>query len=565
MAFTEIKNEVSGGGSQKPIKQSGFVEVEVQRVLPEGSGDLPSYFDQIVANFDDRMDNQRKLTKSWKAGEMDSNTGLKLGPFSEEGSLDDMLGDFSYNAQSAMKTGSGTVIDVLGVAIGAAIDGVQLTMPVTTKAISDVVSAGWDFTMNTEGGQEAQEAFASGAEGYKKFKKENPNKASLFEGVVNTAIVFSPVRGFGKKLGPIEGSELATKYSNKLISSSLKSQTNEKNAILKKMLAPDATKKEILQGAEVKPITALNGATLELNTSQNQVLEYLTNLKGINPKKGPTHVNIGINKSQKLLNDEIGKILAQYKDVKIPIQSTQGKINYNIAQIMDGFPSLKSDKQIATTIKNYVAEANKILKNQKDSSPRGIHNARIEFDIFMKNEVNAGVLSAEATGLNSAIAKAIRNGMNSSIDGALPALNSVASRRISQNLNYRGLELIAPKVAKEGGKLSNFLQNVFRVNRTRATASSAAVLMGGGAFGSKVLGFTALSLGGVATIAGLTALAVKGTMSPTTRKALGVLLREGDLAIKNTVNSEMKKSLLTGKVLVADLLKNATVEKEQEQ
>ena len=183
----------------------------------------------------------------------------------------------------------------------------------------------------------------------------------------------------------------------------------------------------------------------------------------------------------------------------------------------------------------------------------------------MKNEVNAGVLSAEATGLNSAIAKAIRNGMNSSIDGALPALNSVASRRISQNLNYRGLELIAPKVAKEGGKLSNFLQNVFRVNRTRATASSAAVLMGGGAFGSKGLGFTALSLGGVATIAGLTALAVKGTMSPTTRKALGVLLREGDLAIKNTVNSEMKKSLLTGKVLVADLLKNATVEKEQEQ
>ena len=565
MAFTEIKNEVSGGGAQEPIKQSRFVEVEVQRVLPSGSGDLPSYFDQIVANFDDRMDNQRKLTKSWKAGEMDSNTGLKLGPFSEEGSLDDMLGDLSYNAQSAMKTGSGTVIDVLGVAIGAAIDGVQLTMPVTTKAISDVVSAGWDFTMNTEGGQEAQEAYASGEKEYKKWKKENPNKASLFEGVVNTAIVFSPVRGFGKKLGPIEGSELATKYSNKLISSSLKSQTNEKNAILKKMLAPDATKKEILQGAEVKPITALTGPTLELNTGQNQVLEYLTNLKGIDPKKGPTHVNIAINKSQKSLNDEIGKILTQYKDVKIPIQSTQGKINYNIAQIMDGFPSLKSDKQIATTIKNYVAEANKILKNQKDSSPRGIHNARIEFDIFMKNEVNAGVLSAEATGLNSAIAKAIRNGMNSSIDGALPKLNSVASRRISQNLNYRGLELIAPKVAKEGGKLSNFLQNVFRVNRTRATASSAAVLMGGGAFGSKVLGFTALSLGGVATIAGLTALAVKGTMSPTTRKALGVLLREGDLAIKNTVNSEMKKSLLTGKVLVADLLKNATVEKEQEQ
>mgnify|MGYP000029342766 CR=1 FL=1 len=559
MAFTEIKREnnniVNTGG------QSGFVEIDIPRIAAEGSEDIPGYLDQIVQNFGKRMKNQEKLTKSWKAGEMDSNTGLKLGPFSEEGSLDDMLGDFSYNAQSAMKTGSGTVLDVVGVGVGAVIDGIQVTMPVTSEAIKDVVSYSWDWTMNTEGGQEAQKAFAGTEVVYKKWKKENPNLASLFEGVVNTFMVFGPVR-FKNKVGPVEGSKLSSIVSDKVISSGVKSQAKEKRIILERMLAPKVTENKVLAGNQAVDSSALSGPKLQFTIPQNEVLDYLVTLKGVNPKKGPTNTNIAINKSQIKLVDEISKILTQHKDLKIPIKSTEGKINYNISQAMEGFPSLKSNASINNSINLYKQEAKKILLKHK-SNPQGVHNARIEFDRFMKNELNSGVLSQEAKGLNSTLAKAIRNGMNSSIDDVLPSTFSIASRRKQQNLNYRAIELLAPKIANQGADLAHFFQNITRVNKSRATAASAGVLMGSAV--TPYLGYTVMGIGTAVSIAALTNILVRGAVSGEARVALGVILREADKAIKNTVNYEMKKSLLSGKALVVDLLNNSESEKKQEQ
>jgi len=559
MAFTEIKREnnniVNTGG------QSGFVEIDIPRIAAEGSEDIPGYLDQIVQNFGKRMKNQEKLTKSWKAGEMDSNTGLKLGPFSEEGSLDDMLGDFSYNAQSAMKTGSGTVLDVVGVGVGAVIDGIQVTMPVTSEAIKDVVSYSWDWTMNTEGGQEAQKAFAGTEVVYKKWKKENPNLASLFEGVVNTFMVFGPVR-FKNKVGPVEGSKLSSIVSDKIISSGVKSQAKEKRIILERMLAPKVTENKVLAGNQAVDSSALSGPKLQFTIPQNEVLDYLVTLKGVNPKKGPTNTNIAINKSQIKLVDEISKILTQHKDLKIPIKSTEGKINYNISQAMEGFPSLKSNASINNSINLYKQEAKKILLKHK-SNPQGVHNARIEFDRFMKNELNSGVLSQEAKGLNSTLAKAIRNGMNSSIDDVLPSTFSIASRRKQQNLNYRAIELLAPKIANQGADLAHFFQNITRVNKSRATAASAGVLMGSAV--TPYLGYTVMGIGTAVSIAALTNILVRGAVSGEARVALGVILREADKAIKNTVNYEMKKSLLSGKALVVDLLNNSESEKKQEQ
>ena len=559
MAFTEIKREnnniVNTGG------QSGFVEIDIPRIAAEGSEDIPGYLDQIVQNFGKRMKNQDKLTKRWKAGEMDSNTGLKLGPFSEEGSLDDMLGDFSYNAQSAMKTGSGTVLDVVGVGVGAVIDGIQVTMPVTSEAIKDVVSYSWDWTMNTEGGQEAQKAFAGTEVVYKKWKKENPNLASLFEGVVNTFMVFGPVR-FKNKVGPVEGSKLSSIVSDKLISSGVKSQKKEKRIILERMLAPKVTENKVLAGNQAVDSSALSGPKLQFTIPQNEVLDYLVTLKGVNPKKGPTNTNIAINKSQIKLVDEISKILTQHKDLKIPIKSTEGKINYKISQAMEGFPSLKSNASINNSINLYKQEAKKILLKHK-SNPQGVHNARIEFDRFMKNELNSGVLSQEAKGLNSTLAKAIRNGMNSSIDDVLPSTFSIASRRKQQNLNYRAIELLAPKIANQGADLAHFFQNITRVNKSRATAASAGVLMGSAV--TPYLGYTVMGIGTAVSIAALTNILVRGAVSGEARVALGVILREADKAIKNTVNYEMKKSLLSGKALVVDLLNNSESEKKQEQ
>ena len=175
----------------------------------------------------------------------------------------------------------------------------------------------------------------------------------------------------------------------------------------------------------------------------------------------------------------------------------------------------------------------------------------------MKAEVSSGILEGSATGLNSLVAQNIRKAMNDSIDKVIPS-RAVEIRRKQQNLNYRAIEMIAAKLPEEGARLASFFQNILRVNKSRATMASAVVLTGGSLYGSKILAGVALSLGTIVSFAGLSSLLAKGALSPKTRKALGVILREGDKAIQTTVNGEMKKHLLTGKVLVSDLLQMPT-------
>ena len=175
----------------------------------------------------------------------------------------------------------------------------------------------------------------------------------------------------------------------------------------------------------------------------------------------------------------------------------------------------------------------------------------------MKNEVGKKVLTAEATGLNSLVAKEIRNAMNSSIYNVIP-LKSIDVRRKKQNLNYRAIDMLAPKVAKEGAGLFTLFQNLMRVNKARATAASAAVLTGGALYGNPALMWTFAGMGTVVTSAGLATLALKGVMSPKTRRALSTTLRETDKALKITKNSDMRKSLRTSRVLVSDLLQMPT-------
>jgi len=527
----------------------------------DGAEDIPGYIDQIVQNFGKRINEQKDITGDWKRGEMDTNTGWEA--------FDDWAGDWIHNIQSFGKTGAGTVFDLIGVGIGATIDGISLAVPdAVEEPIKQQVADSWDWLMNTEGGQEAAEAFEGGVGKYKAWKEDNPQAARTFESLVNVALVFAPVK-VRAKVGPVQGPSIITKGpSEKLISSGLKSESKTRYSAFERMLAPKITKdtsKNLGAGGEsiITPNTLFKGPTLGATTSEREVLEYLTNLRvkpngkyAINPNKSVSRAKVVVDKSQIKLNDEIGKILTQHSDKKIILQNVDEAMKVNVGKALEDLISLKKDKQIITTVEDYVSAANAILK-KNGNTPLGIHKSRIEFDALMKSEVGKKVLTPEATGLNSIVSKAIRDAMNASIDAVIP-LKAVKVRRKQQNLNYRAIEMIAAKLPEEGAKLAGFFQNILRVNKSRATMASAVVLTGGSLYGSKILAGVALSLGTIVSFAGLSALLAKGTLSPKTRKALGVILREGDKAIQTTVNGEMKKHLLTGKVLVSDLLQMPT-------
>jgi|TARA_R110002167_G_scaffold363328_1_gene583282 hypothetical protein len=533
---------------------------QVMETAIEGGETIPSYLDQIIQNYGARMDEQENITQDWKSGKMASKTPIK--------GLNSFLSDWNYNAQSFGKTGMGTVVDVAGVAGGAVLDGVKFLLPVTTENIKYAVSNAWDWTINTEGGVQAQEAYAKGEVVYKKFKKENPQAARLFESVVNTALVFSGPK-IKAKIGPVEGTKLATTVKKtiprRLRRSAASSERKDKYERLEEMLSPKVTKETATNlgpGGEslLRDRTLFRGPTLKATGPQQEVLEHLVNVKDVNPKKGATNTKKRVDDYQNKLNDEIQKILKKESSTEIPTQSITGKMTYNIAQVMDEIPEL-AGKSNSPVVKKYIEAAKTYIKKH-GNTPEGIHLARIEFDNYMKRVAGKKVLTPEEVGLNSLLAKEIRNAMNDSIDAIVP-LNSVSLRRKKQTLNYRAIDMLAPKISEQGMLLTNLFQNINRVNKTRAGASSAAVLLGTTVFGSPALIATLAGGAGVITATAAVNLLLKTAVSPKTKRMLADTMRETNKALKATKNPAMEASLLAGKALLSDLLL-LPVEKEQE-
>ena len=548
-----VDNGVDNGTTVVQNSNLGKKIPQTLDIAIDGAEEIPSYLEQITNNYAERQKQVNQTIKDYKAGNLDTNTGIEW--------LDSLAGDAQFKIQGIGKGLAGTAMDVIGVGIGATIDGFSLIIPdLVEDPIKQQVADSWDWLMNTEGGQEAAEAFSGGVGKYKAWKEDNPQAAKTFEALVNIGIMVTPIKG-RTKVGPVEGASITKQASRKVRISAAQSEKKARYDAFEKMLAPTVTKENVKQlgaGGEsiINPSTLFKGPTLSATTVEREVIEHLVNMKQIKTWRSPSRAKLEVDKYQIKLNDEIGKILQQHSDIKIPIQSVEGKMKYNLAQALEGLPTLKSNKQILKTVEDYVASAQAILKKHPNT-PQGVHNARIEFDLFMKNEVGKKVLTAEATGLNSLVAKEIRNAMNSSIDKVIP-LKSVFVRRKKQNLNYRAIDMLAPKVAKEGAGLFTLFQNLMRVNKARATAASAAVLTGGALYGNPALMWTLAGLGTVVTSAGLATLALKGVMSPKTRRALATTLRETDKAIKITKNSDMRKSLRTQRVLVSDLLQMPT-------
>ena len=566
--------EVSSDNNEE-VRSSGIdglTEVEVFRSenTIDGAEEIPSYVDQIVQNFGNRIEEQKDITGDWRRGEMDLNTGL--------GVFDKAAGFAIHNVQSIGKTGAGTLMDLIGVGIGAVFDGSSWVVPPSIEdPIKQQVADSWDWVMNTEDGQEAAEAFAAGVGKYKTWKEENPQAARTFEALVNTGIMFTPLKG-RVKAAPVEGkvlSDLSTKYS-KLAA---KQETKERFIAIETLLAPKITKENILnRGAGGESLfqksTFFNQAALKAKPADREVIEHLSSLTTKN-KKGQTVPLIDTTKGApdalaKIINlnakldDEIGKILIQHKDLIIQPKSISMRIQNNLGQALEGLPTLKSNTQILKTVEDYVSAANAILKKHQlkngTFNPQGLHKARIEFDKLMQAEVSSKVLSVEATGLNSIVAKEIRNAMNSSIDNVLPkGLNSLKTRRNSYHLNYRALESLAPKAAADvAAGMTTTFQNLMKFSRSRNALVGTFGLLLGYQYSPQALLWT---IGGASALAVTTwgaRFITRASMSAKNKKNLSKFISHVDRGIKETRNSEMRKSLKLNRVLMSDLLQLPT-------
>ncbi len=77
--------------------------------------------------------------------------------------LDYAIGSAQRNIQIAGKAGAGTALDVIGVGIGATLDGISWIVPdVIEDPVKNVLGSSWSWVMETEAGKDAQNALDGG-------------------------------------------------------------------------------------------------------------------------------------------------------------------------------------------------------------------------------------------------------------------------------------------------------------------------------------------------------------------------------------------------------------------
>ena len=527
MAFKEIQRVENDATSLATA--NGFVELEIPRASNtiEGAETIPGYLEQVTNSYSKRQEQVNKTLKDYRAGDLDTNTGINW--------LDSLAGDAQLRIQTIGKGIAGPVLDTVGVAVGAGIDGISWVIPdFVEDPIKEQVGKSWDWTMNTEGGQAA---------------------------------------------GPVEGPMLPSannalqNISSSLIKTGATQAKNERFESIRLLLAPDITKKNVTQRtpdgeSALIPSSTFKNASLKPNASEIPVIEHLASFKNIDPKKGSSDVLVKVQASQAKLDDEISKILNR-KDIankEINLTSLDSRINYALNQVMDT-PAMQSVKQVQTMMQGYKKVVRDMIK-KNGNTPAGIHKSRIEFDNYMKNEKGGLAFDSANPGIRTEFVRAVRDQLNRSVDEVVP-LNSVSSRRATQSLNYRAIDMLAPKAAKEiDSALTQGSQNVLRATRSTRTIVGAASTLAIGYGGYSAIGkdmLTVLALGGAVTIAGIGSKhLLKNAMSAKTKNSLGRLISQIDRGIKETKNPDMRLSLRRNKVIISSLL-SLPSEKEQEQ
>ena len=545
----------------------------------EGAEEIPGYIQQVTDSYAKRQAEVNQSIQDWKAGKMDTNTGIEW--------LDSLAGDAQFKIQGIGKGVAGPVLDTAGVLAGAAIDGISFMIPDAVEdPIKQQLAYAWEWTMNTEGGQEAKEALNKGTEAYNKWKEENPQLAKTFESVVNVGLILAPVKGAKGKprtvfAGPVEGPELNPKqnWRQRLASSSVKAGAtqakNERFEDIRVLLAPQITKENITQRTEggesaLIPATTFRDATLKPSSTDIPVIEHIASLKNIDPKKGATDAIVKIQSLQNKLDDEIGKILSR-KDIaneKLAPVWLNNRIDLALKEAMKT-PAMQGGKNLANTVAGYKKVISQIIEKH-GTTALGMHKARIEFDQFIKRESGGIAFDAQNPGIRAEIVKAVRKQLNDGVD-ELVGFDSVKKRRTQQNLNYRALDMLAPKGAKElDSAISHTSQNLFKLARNSRTVQgiTATLVAGGGYLSYQNLSrdvLAALAIGGAVTFAGIGAKhLIKGSMSAETKINFGKFISQIDRGIARTKNPDMRLSLKRNKAYIVSLMNMPTENDEEE-
>ena len=556
---------------QSEVVQSSKVNFVPDEPIEINTGDssIPEFIEEIGQRWEGRGEAMAEDLREYDAGEFDSNTGI--------GFIDKSIGRANFELQTTGKlVGAGW--DALGSVFGAGINqlgkGISFMMPDDMEdSLKKKVSDSWDWTLNTEGGQLAQEALEGTYEKWKEYEKNNPVGADNIRAIANIGLIFGP-KYTGKsrsKINPVPSFDKRREIP--LVKTTIPSITDaqrnrvsvvkeQKQRTLEDLVLPamDAAKAERSTQKGIFKETIVT-----LNKNEKNILNEVRKVKGVSASKS-AQTNLGLLvKETNKLGDNLDKVLKN-SNVIIPPSTVNKTIDDAIEALLNpqtGNIYLKNNQSIAAMIEDFATQAKEIF-SRFPSTPSGLLAARKEFDNIVKAQLGDKAFDANnITAMNEAM-RIVRGSVNGLINTNVPSA-FVQKNLTRQARLFSARDVVRVKAKDEAKKFTGRLfQNISRfaglnmnLRRNLAIIAGTSVFAVSGGLMAGAAGALGLFMAGN--------IAIRGTMSPKVHSAFLGLLKETNKAIQKTTSIEGLRALRADKVLLIEFLGSVKVEKEQEQ
>ena len=556
---------------QSEVVQSSKVNFVPDEPIEINTGDssIPEFIEEIGQRWEGRGEAMAEDLREYDAGEFDSNTGI--------GFIDKSIGRANFELQTTGKlVGAGW--DALGSVFGAGINqlgkGISFIMPDDMEdSLKKKVSDSWDWTLNTEGGQLAQEALEGTYEEWKEYEKNNPVGADNIRAIANIGLIFGP-KYTGKsrsKINPVPSFDKRREIP--LVKTTIPSITDaqrnrvsvvkeQKQRTLEDLVLPamDAAKAERSTQKGIFKETIVT-----LNKNEKNILNEVRKVKGVSASKS-AQTNLGLLvKETNKLGDNLDKVLKN-SNVIIPPSTVNKTIDDAIEALLNpqtGNIYLKNNQSIAAMIEDFATQAKEIF-SRFPSTPSGLLAARKEFDNIVKAQLGDKAFDANnITAMNEAM-RIVRGSVNGLINTNVPSA-FVQKNLTRQARLFSARDVVRVKAKDEAKKFTGRLfQNISRfaglnmnLRRNLAIIAGTSVFAVSGGLMAGAAGALGLFMAGN--------IAIRGTMSPKVHSAFLGLLKETNKAIQKTTSIEGLRALRADKVLLIEFLGSVKVEKEQEQ
>lgn len=423
-------------------------------------------------------------------------------------------------------------------------DVIEEPLDVAVAGAADVASEAFDALIQTDIGKMGVEAFKAGGEMVAAFTQAHPREAEQLKNIGITALALTPT--------PIKAVPIRTtavgRTGEALAERAVAQTARQKKDFVEDLIRPKQTaavRKE--QVGRTTEEGLLRTKVVAPSPEQARIAAEVDLIPDVDASKTLVG-NFNAIKRANLAEAKTLKSLLKKNEVAIPKREFAAELERARERLLQN-PTLVGDAA-KSAVK--VIDQMKRIVDKNPGTASGLLKSRKELDAWVKTQ-KPKVLDPQTESPLSLAVREVRQSTNAFIDAK--ATNVAVKDSLGKQSNlFTALENIAPKAADEATNvLTRAWQRVNDVVSNKASLTQAlATVVGIGGLGAAAA--FAPAIRDVLIVGGVTAGIGKAAFSPTAKKAMSVVLRGVDQAIKKTTNPKLLLDLKADRVAIMSLM-----------